>query len=241
VELVSLGLILGITGSLHCVGMCGPIALALPLNHDSPLSKTIGILSYNFGRIFTYSIIGVLFGFFGKGLKLAGALQVVSIILGVIILLSLTLPKILNKFHFSSKLYLKLNTWVKQKIGKRFSKKSNASLFVLGLLNGLLPCGLVFLAIASAIAQGGVLEGTLFMMFFGMGTLPIMFLLPYFSGSLSLTIRNKMKKMVPYVMALFGVLFIIRGLNLGIPYLSPEFNETRTEVKSCCHTSVSHK
>lgn len=234
-ELVSLAILLGITGSFHCVGMCGPITIALPLNNSNALTKSLGILSYNFGRIITYSIIGALFGFFGKGLKLAGLLQIVSIGLGVLILLYIIVPRVLKKFHLSSKYYLRFNSWVKQKIGQRFRKKSNVSLLVIGLLNGFLPCGLVFFAITSALAQGGVIEGTLFMAFFGLGTLPIMFVLPYFSDAISLTVRQKMTKAVPYIMAVFGILFILRGMNLGIPYLSPQFNEARTEVKKCCH------
>lgn len=234
-ELITIGLILGITGSFHCVGMCGPIALALPLNSTNVFTKIFGILFYNLGRILTYALIGMLFGFFGEGLKLAGALQAVSITLGVVIILSVVLPEMLKKINYSSKYYLRLNGWVKQKIGRRFSKKSNGSLFIIGLLNGMLPCGLVFFAVVSALAQGGVIEGVLFMIFFGVGTLPIMFLVPFFSDAISATVRKKMTKSIPYIMVLFGVLFILRGLNLGIPYLSPEFNETRTEIKSCCH------
>lgn len=234
-DVVWLAIVLGLTGSLHCVGMCGPIALALPLNTENSVSRAIGALSYNFGRIATYSTIGILFGFFGKGFKLAGILQIISIVIGSLILVSVIVPKVLKKINFTGLYYLRFNSWVKQKIGSRFSKKSNMSLFILGLLNGMLPCGLVFVAIGSSLAFGGVLEGALFMLFFGLGTMPIMFLLPFFSGSISIAVKAKMRKAVPFVMVLFGILFILRGLNLDIPFVSPPIDATGTEVKSCCH------
>jgi len=238
-ELVTLGLLFGITGSLHCVGMCGPIALALPLNRTSTFTRIISILFYNIGRVATYSVIGALFGLFGKGFQLAGVLQVVSITLGVIMMV--IVPSVMKKAHFTNKMYMRLNTWVNAKIGGRLQKKSKASLFVLGLLNGLLPCGLIFFAVGSSIIQGEAIKGALFMVFFGIGTIPALFLIAFFSETFKDSFRKKLRKAIPFVMILFGMLFILRGLNLGVPYLSPEFNKTGTEVKSCCHGSSAIK
>lgn len=234
-DLVTAAFIMGFAGSFHCVGMCGPIAFALPLNRTNNLTKTIGILFYNFGRITTYVLLGTLLGLFGTGLKLAGILQYVSITIGIIIIISVLLPRILKKVKFTSSIYLKFNNWVKNKLGKYLTKKSNSSLLVLGLLNGLLPCGLVWVAMVGSVAYGSVSSGALFMLFFGLGTLPMLFALPYFSSSISATVRNKMTRAIPYVMVLFGILFILRGMNLDIPYISPPLSEDGTEVKSCCH------
>lgn len=234
-DLITAALIMGFAGSFHCVGMCGPIAFALPLNRTNNLTKSVGILFYNFGRISTYVIIGTLLGVFGKGLKLAGILQYVSITIGIVIILSVVLPSLMKKISFTSSYYLKFNNWVKAKLGKFLVKKSNTSLLILGLLNGLLPCGLVWVAMVGSIAYGSISSGALFMLFFGLGTFPMMFALPYFSSSISATFRNRMTKAIPYVMIVFGIVFILRGLNLDIPYVSPPLSEDGTEVKSCCH------
>lgn len=234
-DLITAAIIMGFAGSFHCVGMCGPIALALPLNRTNNLTKTIGILFYNFGRITTYVLLGVILGVFGAGLKLAGILQYVSITIGILIIVSVLLPHLLKRVKFTSTLYLKFNNWIKNRLGKYLTKKSNSSLLVLGLLNGLLPCGLVWVAMVGSVAYGSVGSGALFMLFFGLGTLPMLFALPYFSSSISATIRNKMTRAIPYIMVVFGILFILRGMNLDIPYISPPLSEDGTEVKSCCH------
>lgn len=234
-ELITAALIMGLVGSFHCVGMCGPIAFALPLNRTTTLTKTIGILFYNLGRISTYVLLGTLLGVFGKGLKLAGILQQVSIGIGILIILYVLVPSLMKRISFTSTYYLKFNSWVKNKLGKRLVKQSNASLLVLGLLNGLLPCGMVWVAMVGSIAYGSISFGAIFMLFFGLGTFPMMFALPYFSSSISASIRTKMTRAIPYIMVLFGVLFILRGLNLDIPYVSPPLSEDGTEVKSCCH------
>lgn len=233
--LITSAFILGLFGSFHCLGMCGPIALALPLNTSSFFTKLMGSLSYNLGRIFTYSLIGVLFGIFGKGLRIAGVLQATSIVLGVVILLSLILPTLFRKMNFTAAWYLKFNNWINKSIGFFLKRKSNGALLILGMLNGLLPCGLVFMAIAGALVYGGAAEGALFMAVFGLGTLPMMGLLPFLSHSLSASVRKKMTKAIPYIMAVFAVLFILRGMNLGIPYVSPKFSADKTTVTKCCH------
>lgn len=233
-ELIIAALIMGLAGSFHCVGMCGPIAFALPLNRSTSLTKTIGILFYNLGRISTYVFLGTILGVFGKGLKLAGILQQVSIGIGVLIILSILVPSIMKRISFTSTYYLKFNNWVKNKLGKRLVKQSNTSLLVLGLLNGLLPCGMVGVAMVGSVAYGSAVSGALFMLLFGLGTFPMMFALPYFSSSISGVVRTKMTRIIPYVMVLFGILFILRGLNLDIPFVSPPMSEDGTAVKSCC-------
>ena len=234
-DLIVVALAMGFAGSFHCVGMCGPIALALPLNRKSNSTKIVGILCYNFGRITTYVLLGLLLGIFGKGLKLAGILQYVSIGLGVLIIVSVIVPRLLKRINFRNAYYLKLNNWVKAKLGMYLVKKSNASLLILGLLNGLLPCGLVYVAMAGSIVYGSISSGALYMFLFGLGTLPMMFSIPYFSSSISLNVRTKMTKAIPYIMVIFGILFILRGLSLDIPYISPPINDEGTAIESCCH------
>ncbi len=226
---------LGLLGSLHCVGMCGPIALALPLNRSSNLHKLSGIIIYNLGRVLTYSLFGCLFGLVGKSFVIAGFQQTLSITLGVIILLIILLPNsIFNRFKITSSIFSYVSI-LKQKLGILLKKSSYSSLFFIGILNGLLPCGLVYLGIAGAIATGSSIYGTIFMASFGLGTLPGMLLLSIFSSSISLKIRNKLNKGIPVFIAFMAILLILRGMNLGIPYVSPELSKDKVECHKCCH------
>ncbi|MCK6648552.1 MAG: sulfite exporter TauE/SafE family protein [Bacteroidia bacterium] len=226
---------LGFLGSFHCVGMCGPIALALPLNHNSLWSKIIGALLYNFGRMFTYALLGSLFGLLGQSVVIAGYQQALSITLGVIILIMVLLPSsTYGRFKITAFIYSYIGK-LKQKLGSLFQKRSYSSLFFIGTLNGLLPCGLVYLGIAGAIATGNSLEGALFMAMFGLGTLPAMFILGMLGNSISINIRNRINKAIPVFVVAMALLLILRGMNLGIPYISPEMSVSKPECSKCCH------
>lgn len=226
---------LGLLGSLHCVGMCGPIALSLPVHGRSQSSRFIAILVYNAGRIMTYSALGALFGLLGQGFAIFGLQQILSIVLGVIILLSVLLPgDIFAQFSFTSKLH-QLFTRLKSSLGNLFQNRSTKALFYIGLLNGLLPCGLIYMAITGALASGSVIQGALFMALFGLGTVPAMFSVAWFSNLISVKFRASITKAMPYVVSVMAVLLILRGMNLGIPYISPKMAEQNTEVS--CHTT----
>ena len=227
--------VLGLTGSLHCMGMCGPIAFALPVNRQNNLTKFTGISLYNLGRITTYSTLGLLFGFFGKGLKVAGVLQGVSIVLGVVIILMVLLPSAFERWLSMNSVYNKFSSKIKAALSKLFNMKSNTALYSLGLLNGLLPCGLVFMAVFGALENGSALSGATFMLFFGLGTVPAMFALPWVAQKITISFRSKLRKLVPFVMIFFGCVFVLRGMNLNIPYISPGI-EMKEEVQTldCC-------
>jgi len=225
--------IIGLLGSLHCIGMCGPIALALPQAGNSKLGLVVSRLLYNFGRILTYSLFGYIFGMIGNGIKLFGMQQLVSIILGSLIILRLLIPK---KYSFAKiSFFQQLVSKLKQQFSKMFGKNSMKSLFFIGLLNGFLPCGFVYVGVAGAIATGGALQGAAFMALFGLGTLPIMFAASLFTSALSLKARLNFRKAIPVFSFIIGVLFILRGLNLGIPFISPKMmpSQTSTEIDCC--------
>lgn len=103
----------------------------------------------------------------------------------------------------------------------------------MGMANGLLPCGMVYIAIAGALSTADVVSGVLFMAFFGAGTLPAMMMISYFGKMISLSARSSMRKAVPYFVAVMGILLILRGLNLGIPFISPEMPAVSGQVVSC--------
>jgi len=226
---------LGLLGSFHCAGMCGPIALALPVHHLSTWAKVKGILFYNFGRIVTYSIFGAMFGLLGKSFVIAGFQQITSITLGALILIIILLPEfIYSKFKITSPIYTSIGK-LKGKLGILFKKNNLSSLFFIGILNGLLPCGLVYLGIAGAIATGESLSGAIFMASFGLGTAPAMLALAFFSSNIKLSFRNKINKAMPYFISVMAILLILRGMNLGIPYVSPQLSSTKAECNKCCH------
>ncbi len=233
-------LTIGLIGSAHCIGMCGPIAVALPLKNHNWFSKISGGILYNLGRTFTYGIMGLLFGLLGQGIHMVGFQQWASILLGIALIVSVLFP-----YFFKQK--LSLSNMVSGYAGRLinnlrslFSQRSYPSLLLIGLLNGLLPCGLVYVAIAGAINTSTILSGALFMILFGLGTIPMMLIVSVTGNAISTGLRNKLRKVVPYFIVLLGVLFILRGMSLGIPYISPKAEklEIHTSMKagdSCCH------
>jgi sulfite exporter TauE/SafE len=214
-------LILGLMGSFHCAGMCGPIAIALPLHGNTVPQKIFGGALYNLGRTLTYGVMGAVFGMLGQGLQLIGFQQKISVIMGVIMIISVLFPTLFKNQYSMNKSWFSFVGRLKSTIGRMFSIRSFSSLFFIGMLNGLLPCGLVYMAIAGAIGTGRVVDGTLYMILFGLGTIPMLLAITLAGNVLSLAVRNKINKLIPVLVVVVGLLFILRGLSLGIPYLSP--------------------
>lgn len=213
--------VMGVIGSAHCLGMCGPLALAIPAPSRTFLHRLRSALLLNGGRVLTYATIGALFGVFGRGLQLAGLQQGVSMVMGSIILLSLLMPSLLKLRWLTNS----AGTFVMRAQGvmaRQLKRTSTAGLFFTGTLNGLLPCGMVYLALAGALAQEGWWEGALFMFFFGLGTWPALIGLRISGGFFGPHFRSTLKRVAPYAYAVIAVLFILRGLGLGIPYISPD-------------------
>lgn len=214
-------LALGLLGSFHCVGMCGPIAFMLPVDRSNSFKKVSQITIYHFGRLLSYSIIGLIFGILGKGLYIFGLQQQLSIIIGVLMILVVLIPyETFNKYNFSKPIY-KIISRVKTALGKELKKKTPDTFLTIGFLNGFLPCGLVYMAVFAAIATGSAFQGSLYMFIFGLGTIPLMTTAIYFSQFLKGNIRQQIQKAIPVFVVIIGALFILRGLGLGIPYLSP--------------------
>ncbi len=231
-QLIIAAFTMGLAGSFHCVGMCGPLALSLPINNDSFFSKFSGALLYNAGRIVTYSMFGLVFGFIGKSFALFGYQQWLSVILGIIIILFIVLPKRVTTFK-KKNFVMNFFERLRLSLGQLFFKKNYSSLFSIGLLNGLLPCGLVYMAAAGAVATGDITNSILFMAFFGLGTLPIMWTVAFFGNYVSIGIRQKIRKAYPYLMMLMACLLILRGMGLGIPYVSPEAVTDKKVMQNC--------
>jgi sulfite exporter TauE/SafE len=230
------GLALGFLGSLHCIGMCGPIALALPSQSKSKLTFYSGRILYNLGRVVTYSIMGLVIGLIGQSINLAGYQQIVSVVLGVVILLTVLLPVRIKNYFIKLKPIQFVTKVLQSSIGVLFRIGSKSSLFAIGALNGFLPCGFVYVALAGAVALGDVEKSILFMALFGLGTAPAMFSASVVTNLFGQNFRKKIHRAIPVFASVLAVIFILRGLNLGIPYLSPKM-KTVTQVNpshNCC-------
>lgn len=221
---------IGLFGSFHCIGMCGPIALSLPIHQFQQAEKLVSVLLYNIGRSISYAIFGMLFGLIGSTFTFFKIQQFLSIFSGVLLLL-LFLNQRFGKVNFA--IFYRFTSKIKNQLGVYLkSEKSVLSYLFIGVLNGFLPCGLVYVAIAAAIATGSVFKSSLLMFGFGLGTIPVMVLLMYFGKFLSQNIRSKINAVTPYLIMGMAILLIIRGMNLGIPYISPSLID---ETVNCCH------
>jgi sulfite exporter TauE/SafE len=220
-------LVLGLVGSLHCAGMCGPLALALPPAGKTATGHAAGRLAYNGGRIVTYCALGLLFGLLGKTLLLAGVQRWLSIALGVALLVGLFASRQLALWRPMASLVER----VKARMSFLLRRRSWAALFGLGLLNGLLPCGLVYVAGAGATATGSLVHGAIYMAAFGFGTIPMMLALSLSGRLIPFSLRLRLLKVVPVAVFLLASLLILRGMGLGIPYVSPTLSGGGA---SCC-------
>lgn len=215
------GFSLGAVSSLHCVGMCGPLALALPVHHLSKTHQLISLLLYQLGRIITYSAFGLLFGLAGRRIYLAGLQQWFSIIMGIVVLVLVILYWV-YKNPLQPFLLKKLFSAVQSYMMKAFlSAKGSAGFLLLGMANGLLPCAMVYVAIAGALTATQVSYSVVFMAMFGAGTLPAMMAVGYFGRMASIPVRNMFRKSIPVFMTILAIILILRGMNLGIPFISP--------------------
>ena len=228
-------LFFGLISSFHCIGMCGPIAMMLPVDHKNPSKKALQILTYHLGRLTAYGSLGLVFGILGRGFYLAGLQQTISITVGALMILVVVIPeKIFAKYNFSRPIY-QLISKVKTALGSQFKRKSADALLTIGFLNGLLPCGLVYAALFGAIAMQNVTLSISYMLLYGLGTIPMMSAVVYVSNFLSFPIRNKLQKVIPIVSVIIGTLFILRGLGLDISYVSPSNMNLFVQANANCH------
>ncbi len=233
-------LIIGLLGSAHCLGMCGPIALALPLKDGTLALRLTSALLYHAGRSATYFILGLLFGLAGLGLHLWGVQQWVSIVAGTVMILSVGFPMLFGS-HRLSAVADPLFTPVRNLFRRFLGLRSFVSLLVIGLLNGLLPCGLVYIALAGALVSPGPVAGGFYMLFFGLGTIPALLALSMAGSLAGARFREMLRNAMPFLVLLIGMWFVVRGMNLGIPYISPKMDPAPVHATesfqkpSCCH------
>ncbi|MBK8846152.1 MAG: sulfite exporter TauE/SafE family protein [Bacteroidetes bacterium] len=208
---------LGLLSSFHCAGMCGPIAIMLPVDNRSTINLIAGRLIYNLGRVGTYILIGVMAGFLGLAISLQGFQRELSMIAGLTILVTLLISFTTKGKLFFYRLSQKLTAPMRVPLKMLFTKKTMLSLFFIGTLNGLLPCGFVYAAAAGATASGSVGGASLFMLFFGLGTFPVMMTFSLLSNFAGTRFRKIYARVSPIAMAILALLLVVRGAFVSIP------------------------
>lgn len=213
---------LGFASGFHCIGMCGPIALSMGLTRKQATNFYLQNLTYQFGRIVTYAFMGALLGIVGQGFHMAGFQQYLTIVVGILLivmaLFSFGGKDFASKIPFLSKFLFK----VKLNLSKLLTKADYKSRFTTGILNGFLPCGMVYMALTASLAAGGVWQGASFMALFGLGTLPFMFAVVLVGNLMTASLRSQVLKVIPVMMIILGGLFVLRGMEIGIPFISPK-------------------
>jgi sulfite exporter TauE/SafE len=228
-------IIFGLISSFHCIGMCGPIAMMLPVDRNNEAKKITQLLIYHIGRLTAYASLGLLFGLLGKGFFLAGLQQQLSITVGILMIIFAVVPeRVLANYNFSKPIY-KVISKVKSSLGSQFKNRSYKSFFTIGLLNGYLPCGMVYVALFGALAMPSLEISIFYMLLFGLGTVPMMSLVVLITNLVSIPIRNAIQKAIPVLAVCIGILFIIRGLGLNIPYVSPSTMSLFVQSEANCH------
>lgn len=227
---LGIGFLMGFIGSVHCIGMCGPLTMALPFSQQKNIFKYVSMILYHFGKIFSYATLGLIVGVFGKQIFVIDSQQSLSIIIGILMLVYVfwvymfKINAQLNPLKFIQAPVLKALTTL--------FKHNKLYVFVLlGFLNGLLPCGMVYLALGSALSTGQPLQSALFMAFFGIGTMPALLMVALGGQMVGIEWRRKLQTALPVFILGMGVMLILRGMNLGIPLLSPHIDVNN--VASC--------
>lgn len=222
-------LLLRLLGGVHCAGMCGPLMLALPRPSGSTARFVIGRIAYQLGRVPTYCLLGFGFGLLGTGFAMAGVQRFASITLGVALLAGLLASR---KLLLAAPL-MRLVSRLKTAMSSLLARRSLASQTLLGSLNGLLPCGLVYVACAGATATGSLPGAVGYMALFGLGTLPVMLGISLSGHLLPASFRLQLARLIPAGVVLVATLLILRGLSLGIPYVSPDLSAGPTGDCAC--------
>jgi sulfite exporter TauE/SafE len=223
-------ILIGLIGSLHCVAMCSSITLLIggqARSKDYVIQRAL----YNTGRLIGYANLGVLAGLFGRVAWFFGIQQWFTIGFGVVLLIALILYGSKSIHNPTWKPLIKMTTLLKRSFSKVYQWESPVKGLFIGLLNGFLPCGLVYMALIGAMSMTSFTSSIIYMVAFGLGTWPMMLAVSFFGGWVKSKMNLKTLKIVPYVIAL---LFILRGLDLGIPYLSPRINSSNDQTISTC-------
>lgn len=202
-------LVIGFLGSLHCAGMCSPLAMAVT-NLGKPVF--MNRFTYNGGRITSYGIQGIVAASVGTLFEFTGLQTVFSISLGLLLIIAGFAG--ITRFHIPilSTGIQKLTTFIKLRLGDFIKRKTKLSLFITGMLNGLLPCGLTYIALTYCLTITDPADGLIYMLAFGSGTLPVMLGLTTVMQTLMYKFNFSFRKLTTVTMVVLGIMLITRSL-----------------------------
>jgi len=212
-------LIMGFAGSLHCAGMCSPLAMAVTNAQSRAMYNRI---LYNLGRITTYGLLGVIIASIGYILPFTKFQNILSIALGVSLIMMAAIGITGLNIPVITPIMIRFTGVLKTFFSKFIHNKSPWALLFLGSLNGLLPCGLTLLALSFCLTANSPLEGFVYMFTFGIGTLPVMLGLVSIFNIITLKLKWNIKSVTTGLMVLSGMLLIARVFILHIPEGHPE-------------------
>jgi sulfite exporter TauE/SafE len=230
-DFLPLAFLMGLFGSLHCAVMCGPIMLGMPFRKQNFLQSGFQLLLYQLGRILVYTVLGLLVGALGNSIRIFSDQKTLSMLIGFALILFTALQFSTAYRNRFSRLQLKALNPLSRLMGKIFNLPF-WGLFA-GMLNGIIPCGMVYLALATALNTGSAQSGGVFMFLFGLGTTPLMLMISLGGIFLKKYIRFNTNKLIPWFMFFMGILLILRSADLGIPFISPKTINTYGHVIDC--------
>jgi sulfite exporter TauE/SafE len=230
-SLVPLAFLMGFFGSLHCAVMCGPIVLALPVSKDANWQNLIQLLLYQLGRILVYALLGFLVGAVGNVLAVFIKQETLSLTVGVLLVVFTVMQLSGRRWRNFQHLQGKVVAPISKAMTKLFTLPFWG--FFVGMLNGLIPCGMVYLALATALHSANYQSGAIFMLWFGLGTLPLMLFVSIGKLYLKRYLRFNSQKLIPWFALFMGTLFILRSANLGIPFISPSTHSSYGATEKC--------
>lgn len=230
---------IAILGSFgHCIGMCGGIVVAYSSTKiDDKWLKTkqaTAHLLYSFGRVVTYVLFGVIFGYIGSIATISnGALSIMWFVIGVIMVIMgfSLMGKI--KFMTTIEHSLMQSNWYQKNFKALIRSNTLGSFFLLGVLNGLLPCGFVYFFVIAAAATADPFQGAIVMFIFGLSTIPALFSIGFFIGLSKQTgFRNVMIKLAAIFVILYGIFSIYKSYMFYTTNKSPVKHAIMKHTKS---------
>jgi len=227
--------LIGLAGSVHCVGMCGPLALAIPgASKDKGFTFFLRTIAYQISRISGYGVLGLIVGFFSQGMQFTGVQPYFSLLSGIVLLFLGffgIIPEVnaFSKYPIIQHFQVKIN----RIIGTVMTNEHFSTPFVLGFLNAMLPCGMIYIALGTGLSSGNMSEAALYLISFGLGTLPLMFMMSLSGQFLSLQMRRSWQKTIPIIFMISGIILIYKGMNIDLPV---DYNFWEWGLASQCET-----
>lgn len=217
---LALAFFMGLFGSLHCVAMCGPLVLAFTTNHGHRAWRVlVHTILYQIGRVAMYGLLGLAIGAIGHVLDIKSWQQGITLATGFLLVTLGVAALFGRQAHAFVRLQQRFVTPLTRWVGYWLYRPGGH--LVVGMLNGLLPCGMVYMGLTAALSADSLQGSCLFMLSFGLGTWPAMVAVALIGSFAKARLKFNFAFWLPVISIVMGGWFLLRGANLDIPYLSP--------------------